>query len=93
MDEDLLKIFKHFGEKNQLKKLNEECYELSEAILLQDSKEHIEEEVADVLIILGQIMLAYNLDISKINEIKDYKIDRTLTRINIGYYKKGEDRK
>lgn len=88
MKEYLLKIFKHFGVKNQIKKLNEECYELCEAVLLQDSKEHIEEEMADVLIILGQIVAFYNLDHSKINTNVDYKIDRTLSRINIGYYKK-----
>lgn len=77
----LLKIFNHFGERNQLKKLNEEAYELCEAILSKDDKEHITEEVSDVLIMLGQIILAYDLDNKKINEIVDSKIERTLDRI------------
>lgn len=77
----LLKIFNYFGERNQLKKLNEETYELCEAILSKDDKEHITEEVSDVLIMLGQIILAYDLDNNKINEIVDSKIERTLLRI------------
>ena len=32
MKEDLLKIISNYGTINQLKKLNEECYELIEAI-------------------------------------------------------------
>lgn len=82
INKNLLKIFHHFGERNQLKKLNEEAYELCEAILVKDDKEHITEEVADVLIMLGQIILAYDIDNSKINEIVDSKIERTLMRID-----------
>lgn len=85
MKEKLLKIINHFGIRNQLKKLNEECYELIEAVNYYELKEIIE-EVADVQVLLNEIKAYYGIS----NEIEEkvmlYKIDRTLERIESGYY-------
>ena len=64
MKEDLLKIIEHFGINNQQRKLQEEMFELQEAILKYENAkvifgknstlevEHIIEEIADCLILL-----------------------------------------
>lgn len=44
-------------------------------------KEHITEEIADVMVMLGQIKYYYDLNKSKITKIMNYKIDRQLKRI------------
>jgi NTP pyrophosphatase (non-canonical NTP hydrolase) len=84
---NLLKIIRHYGLKNQLRKLNEEVFELIEAI--RDtrfffSKTHIEEEFADVMVLLSQIKHYYNLDSNKLKKIMDYKINRQLERMKKG---------
>lgn len=87
MKEKLLRIIRHYGLRNQLRKLNEEVFELIEAIRdtrFYLSKNHIEEEFADVMVLLSQIKHFYNLDSEKIKEIMDYKINRQLERIKQG---------
>ena len=75
------KIIEYYGVNNQLKKLNEEVYELQESILEQHNIEHILEEYADVEVILDQIKQYFKLDDDKIELIKDYKVARQLYRI------------
>ena len=79
-------LFKHYGERGQLVKLQEELIELTneiDAILLplDDAKELGNDdflgEVADVLVLCNQFRLKYN----KVNSIKDYKINRQISRI------------
>lgn len=48
---------------------------------LKQQVNHIAEEVADVLVMLGQFMQYYNIDKDKIEAIMEYKIDRQLRRI------------
>lgn len=99
MKDKLLKIIEHYEITNQLKKLNEECYELIEAIrdyeedlirvdcddyYTQHFKKHIEEEFADVMVLLGQIKYFYDLDDERIKKIMNEKIDRQLDRIQKG---------
>ena len=98
MNEDLYTIVNHFGIQNQIKKLNEEVYELTEALheyeytdlLGKDYKdklkEHIEEEYADVIVLLTQIKEYYKLDRDNLLDIKKDKIKRTIERIESGYY-------
>ena len=85
MNDKLFKIFSHFGLRKQLKKLSEECYELIEAMLDND-KEHIIEEIADVQVLLNQFKELYKIYDDEIVEIMEHKIDRTLDRIEEGYY-------
>ena len=78
MEEELLKIIKHYGINNQQRKLEEEVFELQEAITIYElknsvqyeipltelieTKEHLTEECADVIVMLLQFMLYYDVD-------------------------------
>lgn len=100
MKEDLLKIIEHFGINNQQRKLQEEVFELQEAILKYENAkvifgknstlgaEHIIEEISDCLILLDQFKLYYGIKTSEITYICESKIKRTLERIESGYYEK-----
>lgn len=95
MKEDLLKIINHYGISNQLKKLSEETFELQEAIIDAEYNryvgvirkpgeraiKHIEEEFADVCVVLEQFKAYYNLDNDRIIEIMKQKINRQLERM------------
>ena len=97
MKKDLLKIIKHYGINVQQRKLVEEVFELQEAITthelknsvsyeiplteLIDTREHIAEEIADVLKLLSQFVIYYELNEEEIYEIAEYKIKRQLERI------------
>lgn len=91
--EKWIKIINHFGIKNQMKKLSEETYEVQEAIneakgypIPSDVKEHITEEIADVAVLLNQFIEFFNLDGNKIDQKIYEKTDRTIERIESGYY-------
>ena len=86
-NEKLFKIFSHFGYRKQLKKFSEECYELTEA-MLDNEREHIKEEIADVQVLLNQFKEVYEFYDDEIVEIMEQKINRTLDRIKEGYYEK-----
>lgn len=90
MNDKLFKIFSHFGYRKQLRKFNEECYELIEAMLDND-KEHIKEEIADVQVLLNQFKELYKIYDDEIVEIMEQKIERTLERIKAGYYDKSTE--
>lgn len=47
-------------------------------------REHIEEEFADVMVLLSQFKYYYNLDNEKIKEIMQQKIERQLERMEKG---------
>ena len=85
MKENLLKIINHYGVLPQLKKFNEEAYELIEAIIKHEALgceyKHIAEEIADVLNMVEQFMCYYDIDIQDVIEIKHHKINRQLERI------------
>lgn len=95
MDEKELKIINHFGLRNQLKKFNEECYELIEAIneyeddnARNGTKENIIEEMADVMVLLRQFQEYYNITDIDIAFKMLYKTNRTIERIESGYYER-----
>ena len=50
-------------------------------IHIDKCKEHIAEEIADVMIMLGQFVYYYDINERNINKIADYKIKRQLERI------------
>lgn len=66
---------------HQQRKLEEEVYELQEAIIKGDDKEHIAEELADVCVLLMQITNYFKLDVPSIDKIMEMKIDRQIERI------------
>lgn len=86
-DNDYIKIIKHYGVRNQLKKLSEEVYELQEAVIeyglmpCEENKGNIVEEMADVMVLLKQFADWFEITPEKIAEIMLNKVDRTLERI------------
>ena len=68
------KICDHFGFDNQLAKLDEEC---SEYIESRDPQ-----EIADVFIVAFQLVSKSEV----LRELVNQKIERTLERIESGYY-------
>ncbi len=87
---DEMKIIQHYGMKNQIKKFNEEAFELCEALIIYLSGagykedvalDKIEEEIADVQVLLEQFKQYLNLNRKAIKKIYQYKIQRQLQRI------------
>lgn len=93
---DLLKIINTYGVIPQLKYFQSEVFELNEAIIREETKreikntrlntEHIAEEIADCEIFLRQFREYYNISENDIENIIKYKIDRTIKRMEVGYY-------
>ena len=97
MKEDLLKIIMHYGVNAQQRQLAEEVFELQEAITthelknsvsyeiplteLTDTKEHIAEEIADVMVLLNQFKAYYDIPNETILVFMRGKINRQLERI------------
>ncbi len=85
-------IYNNFGKKIQTKKLNEECFEFIEAVReyqYHGNKQYMEEEIADIYVLLKQFELSYKLNKRNINKNIKSKIDRTLERIKNDYYQGG----
>ena len=91
-EKELRQITKYFGIETELTKLNEEVGEL----LNECYKRHfvdpeygnVEDELADVMVILQQIKLYFGADDKTINDIMNSKIKRTNERIKSGWYEK-----
>lgn len=97
MNKDLLKIIKHYGVNAQQRQFAEEVFELQEAITqhelkesvsyeiplteLTDTREHIAEEIADVMIMLNQFKAYYNIPNETILVFMRGKVNRQLERI------------
>lgn len=95
MKNKLLKIINNYGVNNQLRKFNEEAFELQEAIIkcewdkftrvIQEPynkfENNIAEEIADCFVMLEQFRLYYNISKDKIKTIMEYKINRQIDRI------------
>ena len=88
MNEKLLKNINHYGVKIELRKLNEECFELIEAIRDYEEvyskhnyKQYIIGEIADVMVLLNQFKLYYGISDEEVKEVMIKKIDRQMERI------------
>ncbi len=74
------KIADYYGLDNQTDKTIEECAELIQALVKLESRENTIEEIADVQIMLKQML--YLLDCEKeVEKVVEYKINRQLKRI------------
>lgn len=88
-NEKMLKIIAKHGIRHQAKHLCSEADEVLEAVVdmelckADDFKEHLEEEVADVLNFINEIILWYDLNKKNIISWQKYKIDRQCKRDNI----------
>lgn len=80
-------IISHYGYENQLKKLVEELRELQDAIIYENNESHIQEEMADVLNLIEQI-IEFKQWNENIYSRKWFKVKRQLKRIE--HEKKGK---
>lgn len=99
-----LQIIENFGYRNQMKKLNEEVFEFLEAVdhyedelsfhLIGDKvgenllRDCVVEEMGDILILLTEFVAKYEISKEELDDVMDYKLNRTLDRIKNGYYDK-----
>lgn len=74
-------ILNYYGEEAQAKKVIEELAELQRAIVREDI-DNVHEEIADVIIMLEQLMAFEVIDTKKIDRIIEEKIERQLKRIS-----------
>ena len=89
VDERILKIADHYGVNSQLSILQEECAELIQAVSKYRrtndpnvfDRMHLEEEIADVEIMIAQIKYLMKLSEKDIRGIKDTKLERQLERM------------
>lgn len=81
MLKDVERIADHFGLESQKLKTVEECNELIAAIQNEDF-ENIVEEIADVLIMIRQLIYLYDIK-ENVNEVIEQKIQRTINRYSI----------
>ena len=96
MKEQLLSIINHYGIDKQLKYIHSEYFELDEAITVHQlneyyneeydmeyelNKEHIAEEISDVMVMLKQFQYYYGIEDEQIEDIMKFKIERQLRRI------------
>lgn len=77
----ITKIAEHFGLENQKVKTIEECSELITAIAKNDIN-NIIEEIADVQIMLRQLVHLYNIGYD-VEEMIEFKLNRTKERYGI----------
>lgn len=86
MEDKLKEIITFYGVNAQLKHFHSEVFELIEAIMLSANtdfidKKHITEEIADVMVMLKQFVLYYDIKDEDIGEMMEYKIDRQIKRV------------
>ena len=80
----IIEIADHYGIERQLHQLAEECSELAVEASHSARKGvtvKIIEEMADVLLMIEQVVYLANIAIDDINECIQFKIDRQLERI------------
>ena len=83
-EEKVKKIAEHYGLKNQLRQLAEECCELSvesSHSARKGTTVKIIEEMADVMIMIEQVVYLAKIDKCDIEDCISYKINRQLKRI------------
>lgn len=84
--DDLEMIIAHYGPDAQIVKsmeeLSELTVELAKDMNAQGNRIAIAEEMADVLVILNQLLIIYDIDAEAIYSICNEKINRTLNRID-----------
>ena len=84
-EEKVKRIADYYGWNNQLKQLAEECSELSVESLhyIKEGRgiERISEEMADVLIMIQQIIYLIGHGYGDIEKYAEFKLDRQLSRI------------
>lgn len=85
MNEEIKAIMSRYGERHQARKLNEEAYELTEAIhnylCGRGSIRAIAEEMADCLVVIEQFRQKYGISEEELRQIGQQKIARQIERM------------
>lgn len=85
MKEKIRTIADHYGLSNQLMKTVEELNELSIECAKSWGKKEIRDnlisEVADVLVMITQIIYLGNIEWKEVEDVMKYKVDRQIQRI------------
>lgn len=98
LDTNLLITMSYFGVNTQQRKLQEEIFELQEAIYnlenstldtYEEALKNFKKELADVHNILRQFQLEYAIEDEELTIERVNKSNRTIKRVKEGYYKKG----
>lgn len=74
-------IYKYYGKAIQGDKLLEEAQEVVDAVNSGDI-ENLHEEVADLMLLIDQLISIYKLDTYKIHDYMIFKLNRTIRRID-----------
>ena len=80
MNKKLLTIFNTYGKSHQTSKLLEEIGEFIETIM-NDDKENMVKELADVMVLLNQFKLYYCIYDEEVKRVMIEKINRQMERI------------
>ena len=80
MKREIIMLADHYGKEHQTTKAIEELAELIQALAKGDA-ENIKEELADVLVMLGQIKYLYDFSELEISRVMFRKIIRQMERI------------
>lgn len=80
MAKRIKEILNFYGEKAQKGQIIQELAELIVGLTKNDL-ENVHEEIADVEIMLEQLKLFKNIDIKKIEEYREFKLNRQMKRI------------
>lgn len=83
INSNLMMIANHYGKKNQTVKAMEELAELIQA-LSKGERAAILEEMADVCVMLEQMMYFYDIGKIELETVMDIKMDRQLHRMKEG---------
>lgn len=86
-DERIKTIADHYGIKNQMRQLAEECSELAVEAnhsARKGTTVKIIEEIADVLIMMQQVIYLAKIDKCDIEDCINYKLERQMKRIKEG---------
>ena len=86
-DERIKTIADHYGIENQMRQLAEECSELAVEAnhsARKGTTVKIIEEIADVLIMMEQVIYLSGIDRKDIDDCIQYKLDRQMKRIKEG---------
>lgn len=87
MKEKEKEIIEHYGVMPQLKHLQGEMFELTEAIINHENEmtkgnlSHIIEELADVQVMIDQLKTYYKVKDIDLNKEMEYKVNRQMNRI------------
>lgn len=87
MKEKEKEIIEHYGVMPQLKHLQGEMFELTEAVInyenemTKDNINHIIEELADVQVMIDQLKTYYKVNDVDLNKEMEYKVNRQIIRI------------